>query len=163
MAKQDVFETAQDETRGLVTGSPIGARERSRFRQNGSSEATARAALRAAIDQKGLDARALDLHDVSDVADYFVIVSGTSDRHVRSLADKIKLELKKIGETPNTVSGYDSAEWILLDYGDVVVHVFYEPTRQFYEFDELWATAIEVPIDPELENAARMLRTGIYR
>jgi ribosome-associated protein len=71
-------------------------------------------AIRSAIDQKG----------------YFVIVSGTSERHVQGLVDKIALRLKQeLGEEPISTTGYEQAEWVLLDYGDVVVHVFYEPVR----------------------------------
>ena len=126
-------------------------------------EALAIAAIRAAIDKKGLDVRALNISRLSDVADFFVIISGTSERHVKGLADHIKEELTKLGEAPLAKSGYDRGEWILLDYGDVVVHLFYEPTRQHYRFDELWqrGTAVELPGD--LEQELRLLRTGIYR
>ncbi len=126
-------------------------------------EALAVAAIRAAIDKKGLDVRGLNISRLSDVADYFVIISGTSERHVKGLADHIKEELAKLGEAPLAKSGYDRGEWVLLDYGDVVVHLFYEPTRQHYRFDELWqrGTAVELPDD--LEQALRKLRTGIYR
>lgn len=128
-----------------------------------AGEALAVAAIRAAIDKKGLDVRGLNISRLSDVADYFVIISGTSERHVKGLADHIKEELLKLGETPIAKSGYDRGEWVLLDYGDVVVHLFYEPTRQHYRFDELWqrGTAVELPED--LEQALRKLRTGIYR
>lgn len=121
------------------------------------------AAVRTAINQKGLDARALDLRDVSDIADYFIIVSGTSDRHVQGIADKIREELRQHGETPVGTSGYETAEWILLDYGNIVVHVFYEPTRQYYAFDELWRGAKRLELDPELERESRKLRTGVIK
>lgn len=164
MARQNVIETGhQTSSRASGSEHSLESRERTRYRPEPQAELTARAVMKAVIDQKGLDARALDLRGISDVADFFVIVSGTSDRHVRSLADKVKQELKLMGETPSSFSGYETAEWVLIDYGDVVVHIFFEPTRQHYEFDELWAHARVLPVDPDLEPAARKLRTGIYR
>ena len=126
-------------------------------------EALAIAAIRAAIDKKGLDVRALNISRLSDVADYFVIISGTSERHVKGLADHIKEELLKAGESPLAKSGYEGGEWILLDYGDVVVHLFYEPTRQHYRFDELWQRGTAVQLPEDMEQELRKLRTGIYR
>lgn len=118
-------------------------------------------AMRAAVDQKGLDVRGLDISS-SSVADYFVIVSGTSERHVKGIADKVKQELEKLQETPLSVSGYEQGEWVLIDYGDLVVHIFFEPMRQYYGLDELWGKR-GTPIEPgpELEKNLRMLRTGI--
>lgn len=128
----------------------------------GSSEA-ALTAIRIAIEQKGLDVKGLDLEGVTDIADYFVIVSGTSDRHVQGMADKINVALKSQGEDPLSISGYDRGEWVLMDYGDLVVHLFYEPIRQYYLFDELWKGAKPVALTDELEQQARKLRTGMYR
>ena len=126
-------------------------------------EALAVAAIRAAVDKKGLDVRALNISRLSDVADFFVIISGTSERHVKGLSDHIKEELAKLGEAPLAKSGYDRGEWVLLDYGDVVVHLFYEPTRQHYRFDELWQRGTAVALPEDLEQELRKLRTGIYR
>lgn len=120
-------------------------------------------ALRIAIEQKGLDVCGLELKGCSDVADYFVIVSATSDRHAQGIAEKIRLHLKLHGEEPISVTGFETAEWILLDYGDFVVHIFYEPTRQYYAFDELWKKAKVLALEPELEQQARRLRTGMIR
>lgn len=131
-------------------------------RKHSSLDATL-TAIRISIEQKGLDVRGLDLKTLTDIADYFVIVSGTSERHVQGIADKIKFGLRDLEERPLSINGYDRGEWILLDYGDVVIHVFYEPTRQYYQFDELWKNADLVPLDPGLEVQARKLRTGVYR
>lgn len=120
----------------------------------------ARTAVEIAIDGKGLDVRGIDMQGISDIADYFVIISGTSERHVKGLADKIK---EKMPERPQDVNGYDIGEWILLDYGNVIVHVFYEPTRQHYAFDALWEKAEEIKLNEELEQAVRKLRTGLIR
>ena len=119
------------------------------------------AAMRACVDQKGLDVRGLDISG-SDIADFFIIVSGTSERHVKGIADKVQQTLQQFGETPLSVSGYEGGEWVLIDYGDLVVHVFYEPMRQYYGLDELWGKRGQ-PIEPEpdLERHMRMLRTGI--
>lgn len=119
------------------------------------------AAVVAATDQKAHDVRALSLEGVSDIADTFVIASGTSDRHVKGIADKIRAALRELGELPTAVSGHESGEWIALDYGSVVVHVFHEAARQYYLFDELWSEASEVPLNPELEQIVRKLRTGM--
>ena len=117
-----------------------------------------------AIGQKALDVSILKLGNLTDIADYFIIASGTSDRHVKGIADKITIDLEnRFGETPISVSGYEHGEWVLLDYGDYVVHVFYEPTRQFYNLDDLWKEAERVPLPPEVEKVARALRTGLYR
>ena len=98
-------------------------------------------AIKFAIDQKALDVRGLDLMGKSDIADYFILASGTSNRHVSSIVDKIKRGLKNIGEAPIRINGEENAEWVLMDYGDFMVHVFYEPSRQYYDFDSLWSNA----------------------
>lgn len=118
------------------------------------------AALRAAVNQKSLDVRSLDLRGVSTIADYFVIASGTSERHVKGIADRIKLELLKENLKPVNVDGYETAEWIVLDYHDFIVHIFFEPTRQVYDFDKLWNKAKVVELPEELEESVRKLRTG---
>ncbi|MFN8389505.1 MAG: ribosome silencing factor [Bdellovibrionota bacterium] len=127
-----------------------------------AGESLALAAMQAAVDQKGLDVRGLDIGDESDVADYFVIVSGTSERHVRGIADKVSEALERLGERALRTNGYEEAEWVLLDYGNVVVHIFYEPMRQYYGLDELWGKkATEIEPGAELELHMRRLRTGI--
>lgn len=117
-------------------------------------------ALHAAVDQKSLDVRSLDLRGVSSIADSFVIVSGTSERHVKGIADKIKVELAKHGLKPTHVDGYENAEWIVLDYLDMIVHVFFEPVRQAFDFDKLWDKAKPLELPNELEEAVHKLRTG---
>jgi ribosome-associated protein len=119
-------------------------------------------AVRTPIDQKALDVRALCLSGVSDIADFFVICSGTSDRHVRGIADRILSAFKSVDDIPITATGLERGEWALLDFGDVVVHVFYEPCRQFYDLDGLWSAAHELPLPESLRAEARKLRTGIY-
>ncbi len=119
-------------------------------------------AMRAAVDQRGLDVRALNVSRATDIADRFLFISGTSERHVKGIADKIVAALGNVGDRPNTVSGYEKGEWVLLDFGDLLVHIFYEPTRQYYNIEELWSNrASLVSPAPDLERAVKSLRTGI--
>ena len=119
-------------------------------------------AMRAAVDQRGLDVRALNVARATDIADRFLFISGTSERHVKGIADKIVAALEEAGDQLNAVSGYEKGEWVLLDFGDIVVHIFYEPTRQYYNIEELWSNrASLVAPAPDLEKAVRSLRTGI--
>jgi ribosome-associated protein len=127
------------------------------------SKKIAETALTAVIEQRGLDALGLDLSSYSGFTDYFVIASGTSQRHVQGMCDKVKQALLALGEQPLAVSGYENSEWILLDYGDVVVHLFYEPMRDFYQLEELWRDAERIQLPEELEIQAKRLRTGIVR
>ena len=69
--------------------------------------------------------------------------------------------LKLIGETPICIDGYDKAEWILVDYSNIILHVFYEPKRQYYKFDELWESGKEVTLSPELDTLVKRFKTGI--
>lgn len=120
------------------------------------------AAVKAALGQKARDVRGLDLRGITDIADYFVVASGNSDRHVKGIADKVKDALQEFGEEPNAVAGYENAEWILLDYGNVIVHIFYEPVRHFYNLDELWRASSAVALPEPLEFEAKQLRTGMF-
>ena len=95
----------------------------------------------AALDRKGQKLVALDVSDVTSVADTFVLVTGTSDRHARAIADSIVEALRETGEKPLGVEGYDEGRWILVDLGDVVVHVFQEDVRADYDLERLWSDA----------------------
>ncbi len=86
----------------------------------------------------------LDVHDMTFIADYFVIASGTSQRHVKALVDRLQKDGAAV-RAPNHVEGYPQARWILLDYGDVVVHVFEDEERSFYGLERLWGDAPKVP------------------
>lgn len=89
-------------------------------------------------DKKAIDLKTLDIIEQSTLADYFVIASGTSNTHIKALADNVEVELKKEDIYPNKIEGYNT-EWILMDYGDVVVHIFTEQERQNYDLEELYA------------------------
>ncbi len=89
-------------------------------------------------DLKAVNTVTLDVTSLTDVMDYLVITSGTSNRHVKSLADNVCMEAKKQGMRPLGVEGEDAGEWVLVDFGDVVVHVMLPATRDFYDLERLW-------------------------
>ena len=101
-----------------------------------------------AIDDKlGQDISIINVGKVSSLCDYFVIATASSQRQVKAIADNVEDELTKLGLEPRGKEGYDSQVWILLDYGDVIVHVFNEENRGFYNLEKLWKDAPYVDID----------------
>jgi ribosome-associated protein len=92
-------------------------------------------------DKKGLDITLLDLRKLTDTSDYFLLSTGTSEQHVRSLASELREKLAEIGEKPWHVEGADSGRWILLDYVHFVVHIFRQEARDFYSLERLWGDA----------------------
>lgn len=88
---------------------------------------------------KALDVKVLKIEDVTVLTDYFVIASGTSTTHTAALADEVEFQLQQQGIKPFASEGYDSKNWVLLDYGSVIVHVFVPGTRTFYDLEHLWA------------------------
>ena len=90
-------------------------------------------------DLKGQKILQLDVRELTDVTDTLIIASGTSGRHARSLANNVVEELKKQGHRPLGVEGIDAGDWVLVDYGDTVVHVMQKETREFYELEKLWS------------------------
>jgi ribosome-associated protein len=105
--------------------------------------------LRAASDKKALDIVVLDLREVASFTDYFVITSGTNVRQVQAIADEVVEQLKKQGTRAARVEGYKTAEWVLVDYGDFVVHVFEDKARRFYDLERLWREAARVELPEE--------------
>jgi ribosome-associated protein len=106
---------------------------------------TAKACCDLAIDKK---AEGVTLIDLSAPTDYFVICSGNSDRHVRAIADGVVEEMAKRGIRPWHVEGYSARKWILIDFVDVVVHIFNEETRRFYSLETLWGDAPSEDVKP---------------
>jgi ribosome-associated protein len=98
-------------------------------------------AVELAADRKGVDLLVLDLRGISDATDYFLLVSGTSDMHVRSIAEHVLEELRKEGVRPSHIEGLRSGRWVLIDYIDFVVHVFHPSARDFYQLERLWGDA----------------------
>jgi ribosome-associated protein len=91
----------------------------------------------------------LDLRGVTDMTDFFVIASGTSDTHVRAVAEHIQAGLKTSGVSTNMTEGLTQGRWALLDYADCVIHVFHPTLRQFYQLERLWSDATPVELEPE--------------
>jgi ribosome-associated protein len=90
-------------------------------------------------DLKGVDIKVLDVTGLTSITDRMVVVSGTSTRHVKALADHVALKAKQAGNPPLGVEGEQAAEWVLIDLGDVVVHVMLPPVRAFYALEKLWS------------------------
>jgi len=103
-----------------------------------------RLAVAAAEDRKALDLKVLHLEKVTDFTDYFLICSGSSERQVQAIADAVEASLREHKVRPLHVEGFASAQWVLLDYGDLVVHVFLEEPRRYYALERLWGDAPEV-------------------
>lgn len=100
-----------------------------------------------ALDSKRAEnIRVIGIRDLTVIADYFVIANGTSTTQTKALADEVEYQLKEKGRTPQRIEGYQGANWIVLDYGDVVVHVFYKETRQFYDLERLWSDGENIDI-----------------
>ena len=112
-----------------------------------NSLAIAQRAAQIALDNKAQDVVLLDLRGVTDMTDFFLIASGTSDTHVRSLGENIMAELKKEGNPVQHVEGLEKGRWVLLDFVDFVVHIFHPTLRNFYQLERLRADAEEVPLD----------------
>ena len=99
--------------------------------------------------KKAGEVKVLKVRDLTVLADYFVIATGTSTTHVKSLAEEVEFQLDQQGVKPLRTEGYDSKNWILLDYGEVIVHVFYPEARRFYDLEHLWADAEECQMEFE--------------
>jgi ribosome-associated protein len=103
-------------------------------------------AARAASDKKAVDLVALDLRKVASFTEYFLICTGASARQVQAISNAIEEALLQSGKRPLHIEGYSSAEWILLDYGDFIVHVFGQASRRFYDLERLWRDARRVEV-----------------
>ncbi|MGD9587602.1 MAG: ribosome silencing factor [Pyrinomonadaceae bacterium] len=109
-----------------------------------------RLAIRCAAEKKAIDIKVLDLRQVASFTEFFVIASGANQRQVQAIADEITEQLKKqLNSRAIRVEGYNAGEWVLLDFGDFVVHVFDKDAREFYDLERLWRDAqrVELPSD----------------
>ena len=111
-----------------------------------NSEALRDLAIDALEELKGRDLLTLPVSDLTDITDYMILVSGTSNRHVKSLVDNLVETAKAAGHPPRGVEGRETNEWVLVDLGDVLVHVMQAETRKFYDLERLWQ---EIPTDTE--------------
>jgi ribosome-associated protein len=105
--------------------------------------------INALVEKKAKNIKVIDIEDLTTIATYFVICSGTSTTHIKTLADEVEFKLKEEGLLPLRHEGYNSARWILIDYGDIIVHIFYEEDREFYNLDRLWQDGKSVNIKDE--------------
>lgn len=97
-------------------------------------------------DKKAEDIKVIDISNVSVISDYFVIANGSNPNQIQALVDNIEEKMQKAGYSDPRVEGYNSASWILLDYEDVIVHVFSRDDRQFYNLEKVWSDGIEVAV-----------------
>lgn len=108
-------------------------------------------ALHAAGEKKSVEPVVLDLREIASFTDYFVIVSGANERQVQAISDEVYETLKKAGVAAARVEGYKTAEWILLDYGYFIVHVFENKARAFYDLERLWRESKRVTLPQEVK------------
>ena len=112
---------------------------------NKSKEMT-RLAIQALEDKKGNDIRVIDIQDVSIIADYFIIASGNNRNQVQTMADNAEEVLGRAGFEPRQLEGYGTASWILMDYNDIIIHIFSEEDRLFYDLERIWRDGKSVDI-----------------
>ena len=98
----------------------------------------AKIAVKALEDRKAVDIRVIDIEKISTIADYFIIATGTNRNQVQAMADAAEEALGRAGYTPKSVEGYQTANWILLDFGDIVLHLFDQENRLFYDLERIW-------------------------
>lgn len=118
-------------------------------------ESIAHRAATLANDMKASDILVLDLRGVTDMTDFFVIASGTSDTHVRAVAEHIQAGLKQDGVSTTMTEGLTQGRWALLDYAHTVIHVFHPTLRQYYQLERLWGDATRVPLNLEALQGVR--------
>jgi ribosome-associated protein len=119
-----------------------------------SSKEQALHALEAALEKKALEPVLLDVSGQASYTDYILLVSGTSDRHVQTISDAVVEAFAKLRRRPIGVEGQREGQWALIDFGDVVVHVFYHPMRDFYDLEGLWCDAPRVALEVPAEARA---------
>jgi ribosome-associated protein len=105
--------------------------------------------VKAAQEKQATDIKILDLTGVTSFTDYFVICTGANIRQNQAIIDEIGLRLKKRGELPSSVEGYEQGEWVLSDYGDFLVHCFSAKAREYYSLERLWREAKDIPVPAE--------------
>ena len=114
--------------------------------------------VKAVLGKKAFNVVALDVAELTSIADTFIICSGRSNRQVTAIAEFIKTDLKKHKIKPLSVEGSKDGHWVLLDYGHIIIHVFYEPMREFYDLEGLWVDARRIET-PTLKKAAETSHT----
>ncbi|MDM8542507.1 ribosome silencing factor [Desulfococcaceae bacterium HSG9] len=110
--------------------------------------------VKAALEKKTVNLVILDIHDLSSIADVLLICSGRSNRQVKAIAEHIRTDLKKQGIKPISIEGQKEGQWVLMDYAHVIIHIFYDPVRTFYDLEGLWADAKRVRTQSLVSNNA---------
>ena len=107
-------------------------------------------AVRAAEAKQATDIKVLDLTGITSFADYFVICTGSNSKQIQAISDEVGIQLKKQArELPNCLEGYNQSEWILADYGDLLVHIFSPKAREYYDLERLWRSGKNIEVPPE--------------
>ena len=104
-------------------------------------------AVKALDEKKAMDIKVIDIHEVSVLADYFIIASGSNQNQVQAMVDNVEEQLGKAGYEPKQIEGTKNSSWILMDYGSVLVHVFTPEARDYYRLEKLWGDAPTLPLD----------------
>lgn len=115
-----------------------------------TSRARALLCTKGALDRKAYDLVVLDVRKLTSLADFFVICTGRSDTQVQAIAQSVEEEMRKVGEHPLSVEGYPHGQWVVMDFADIVVHIFVEPAREFYDLERLWARALPLKLPAAL-------------
>ena len=113
--------------------------------------------VRFALERKAYDLVVMEVGQLTSLADYFLICTGRSDTQVQAIAQSVEENLARLGIRPLSVEGYPHGQWVVMDYGDVVVHVFYEPVREFYDLERLWSRAPRVRLPEPYSSQIRDL------
>ena len=108
-------------------------------------------AVKAADAKLATEIEVLDIHELTTIADYFVICNGASSSQIRAIAEEVEMKLKNEGELPINIEGYGASSWVLLDYGSVVVHAFRKEMREFYSIERLWSDAPKLSVEELLK------------
>ncbi|MBQ9322067.1 MAG: ribosome silencing factor [Eubacterium sp.] len=103
-----------------------------------TSRELAKIAIEAMEDKKAIDIKIIDIEKISTLADYFIIASGSNRNQVQAMADEVDEKMSRAGYEPKNIEGYRNANWILMDYGDLVIHIFDEENRLFYDLERIW-------------------------
>lgn len=119
-----------------------------------TGEERARRAAQLAFDKKAFDIKVRDISKISTFADYMVIISGASDKQNIAISDNIRIGLKKFGKV-NDIEGASDGKWIVMDYGDVLIHIFHDQLRRYYDLDGLWQQAPELELPEDIRSAVK--------
>ncbi len=123
-----------------------------------SAREAALTCVKGALEKKAFDLVLLDVSELTSLADYFLLCSGRSDTQVQAISQAIEEAMSHAGQKPLAIEGYRHGHWVVQDFGDVVVHIFLEPVREFYDLERLWAKAPRIPLPEPYESQARQAR-----